>query len=109
MRTRDLMCPFCLSERAALRIDRKGRPYLTCTCGTRCFVPTLRDAVRYVAIAESVFRAHVHAIANDPVQAAKFAQYEASVASAFKKMFAASDGASQEVAIGTDHEKEKIA
>ena len=53
MRLRDLTCAFCLSERSALRFDKKGRPYFSCgACGTRCFVPALREAVRHLAIVE---------------------------------------------------------
>ena len=109
IKTSDLMCPFCLLDRASLRIDRKGRPYLTCTCGSRCFVPSLRDAIRYLAISESVFRAHAQAIAADPVQAAKFAQYEASVARAFKEIFARPQGEQDSNPVTTGKDQEKVA
>jgi len=86
MRLRDLTCAFCLADRASLRVDVKGRPYLTCTCGTRCFIPHLRDAVRFLATTESLLRAHGDMIATDKEFAAKAAAREAEVSRAFAAM-----------------------
>ncbi len=66
--------------------DVKGRPYLTCTCGTRAFVPNLRDAVRYLATTEPLLRAHGELLATDKEFAAKTVEREAEVATAFASM-----------------------
>lgn len=37
----DLVCVHCLRRGAALRTDRKGRPYIRCVaCGATSFLPT---------------------------------------------------------------------
>jgi hypothetical protein len=86
MRLRDVTCAFCLNDRAQWRVDVKGRPYLTCTCGTRAFVPNLRDAVRYLATTEPLLRAHGDLLATDKEFAAKTVEREVEVATAFASM-----------------------
>lgn len=48
-----MVCFFCLNDQTAeLRVDKKGRPYLSCmACGTRCFMPhpSAMAGVRWLA------------------------------------------------------------
>lgn len=87
MRLRDLTCAFCLSERSALRFDKKGRPYFSCgACGTRCFVPALREAVRHLAIVEPLLHARVEQLAADADDARCTHEREVAVSTAFASM-----------------------
>jgi transposase-like protein len=63
MRTRDLVCPYCLASASALRFDRKGRPYFSCSgCGARAFLTALRSAVRSLALVQPMLAARVEEI-----------------------------------------------
>ncbi len=90
MRLRDLTCAFCLSERSALRFDRKGRPYFTCgACGARSFLPALREAVRHLALVEPLLHARVEQLALDPADASRAVEREAAVSSSFAALLRA--------------------
>ena len=97
MRLRDLVCPFCHEDRAALRIDRKGRPFLTCSCGTRCFIPHPRDAVRYLATTEPLLASHRERCI-DPTYLAKTRDCEREVANTFTATLAAERASPENVA-----------
>lgn len=85
MRMRDLTCAFCMTARSALRFDRKGRPYFTCGgCGARCFLTSLGEAVRHLALVEPLVRARVEQIDDDKAEASTASEQEAIVAAAFQ-------------------------
>ena len=94
MKLRDLACPYCGGPHAALKIDVKGRPYLTCSCGTRAFTPALRDAVHFLAVTEPLLAAHHETTVTDLEYAAKWRAREAEVAAAFSAMLRAQEATS---------------
>jgi hypothetical protein len=77
MQTRDLQCPFCLGAHSALRFDRKSRPYFTClACGARSFLPSLRDAIRSIALVQPLLVAQAEELEGDPDARARAAERE---------------------------------
>lgn len=90
MKLDDATCAFCLGDRASLRFDRKGRPYVACqSCGARAFLVSLRDAVRWLAIVQPLLSARAEELAADADSAARATQMEARVAGALRAILAA--------------------
>jgi hypothetical protein len=85
MKTRDLVCLYCLAHASSLRFDKKGRPYFTCgACGSRAFLVGLRDAVRSIALVQPLVAARVEEIEQDADARGRAATLEAQVANALR-------------------------
>ncbi len=100
MKTRDLVCPYCLAHASSLRFDRKGRAYFTCgACGSRAFVVALCNAVRSIALVQPLLAARVEEIEQDADARGRAAMIEAQVANALRaQLRARPDAPSAEVA-----------
>lgn len=73
MQTSDLVCPFCVSARSALKFDRKSRPYFACKgCGARSFLIAIRDAVRSLAVVQPLLAARLEELEADPTSPTDF-------------------------------------
>lgn len=106
MRTRDLVCVFCLARASALRFDRKGRPYFSCgACGSRAFLVALRDAVRTIALVQPLVEARVDEIEQDGDAGARAAALEAQVARALRAQLQARPEAPRDEANVDPHGK----
>lgn len=89
MRLTDHTCAFCFADRAALRFDRKSRPYVACgACGARAFLVGMREAVRWLAIAQPLLTARAEELTGDPEASARARQQEARVAAALRTVLA---------------------
>ncbi len=95
MRTRDLVCYFCMSDSCSLKSDRRGRPYLTCgACGARSFIVAWRDAVRSLALVQPLVAARAEEIQSDRAAATAAAGLESQVGAALRAMLQAQPDAS---------------
>ena len=64
-----IVCPLCLEATATLLIDKKGRPYLKCSCSTT-FVRT-RQGLRAVGLYSSTARHLLRALSAHDVGASE--------------------------------------